>query len=69
MPGGSQEMLVVTRKDREAVKIGDDILVVVWRTDDGRIRVGIDAPRSIPIHRVSRDEARAHTPSASEAAK
>lgn len=55
-------MLVVTRKDREAVKIGDDILVVVWRTNDGRIRVGIDAPRSIKIARLSREQAKPTPP-------
>jgi len=44
-------MLVITRKDRQSIKIGPDILVTVWRTDEGRIRVGIDAPRDLAIHR------------------
>lgn len=44
-------MLVVTRKTGEAIRIGRDILVKVWHTPDGHIRVGIDAPRELPIAR------------------
>lgn len=52
-------MLVVTRKDRESVRIGEDILVTVWRTNDGRIRVGIEAPKNLRVERVGRSAPRA----------
>ena len=44
-------MLVVTRRHGESVLIGDNIEVKVWHSAEGQIRVGIEAPRDVPIAR------------------
>lgn len=44
-------MLVLTRKVGERVRIGADVAVVVLGIEHGQVRVGIDAPRSIPVQR------------------
>ena len=44
-------MLVLTRKLNERIIIGDDITVTVVEIRDGTVRLGIEAPRSIAVHR------------------
>ena len=44
-------MLLLTRKDGESITIGDDITVTVVRSGDGQVRLGIDAPRHVAVHR------------------
>lgn len=44
-------MLVLTRKSGEAVRIGDDIRVVVVEIKDNGVKLGIDAPRDKTVHR------------------
>ncbi len=44
-------MLVLGRKPGEYVVIGDDIIVKVVKSDEGDLRLAIDAPRNIPIVR------------------
>ncbi len=44
-------MLVLGRKKEERIKIGDDITIVVVEVRDGKVRLGIEAPKDIPIHR------------------
>jgi carbon storage regulator len=44
-------MLVVGRKPGEYVMIGKDIMVKVIKSDDGHLRLGIDAPKSTNIIR------------------
>ena len=44
-------MLVLTRKVQERISIGDDIIITVVEIDRGKVRLGIEAPRSIPINR------------------
>ena len=44
-------MLVLTRKKGEAIVIGDNIRIVVCGIEDGKIRLGIEAPREIEILR------------------
>ena len=44
-------MLVLTRKDGEAVAIGDDITVTIVSIQGGQVRVGIDAPHEAEVHR------------------
>ncbi len=44
-------MLVLSRKIGESVVIGNSIRVTVLGFDRGFVKVGIDAPRSIPVHR------------------
>ena len=44
-------MLVLTRKIKEAIHIGDDIEVVVLAIDGDQVKLGIRAPKHIDIHR------------------
>ena len=44
-------MLVLTRKIGERICIGEDVVVTVIYVDNNRVRLGIEAPRSVPIWR------------------
>ena len=44
-------MLILTRKAGETIRIGDSITVTVVQLNDGQIKLGIDAPRSVAVHR------------------
>lgn len=44
-------MLVLTRKVNEGIHIGDDVFVRVVEIGRGAVRLGIDAPGHVPIHR------------------
>jgi carbon storage regulator len=44
-------MLVLTRRLGESIRIGDDISIRVLDIQRGQVRVAIDAPREIPVHR------------------
>lgn len=44
-------MLVLTRKLMEKLFIGDDICVTVVRLEGGQVRLGIEAPRDVPVVR------------------
>jgi len=44
-------MLVLTRNTGESIRIGDDVTVRVLDAKNGRVRLGIEAPKSCPVHR------------------
>lgn len=44
-------MLVLTRKTGEAIHIGSGIEVVVLSVAKGRVKLGLSAPRDVPVHR------------------
>ncbi len=44
-------MLVLTRRPGESIRIGDEISVLVLEIQRGQVKVAIDAPREIPVHR------------------
>lgn len=44
-------MLVLTRKHQEKIRIGDDIVITVLRTKGKAVRLGIEAPNSVPVIR------------------
>jgi carbon storage regulator len=44
-------MLVLTRKSNQSIMIGDDIEISVLAVMGEKVRIGIEAPRSIPVFR------------------
>lgn len=44
-------MLVLTRKDDESIMIGKNIRIKVIKSDSGKVKLGIDAPKDIEINR------------------
>jgi carbon storage regulator len=44
-------MLVLSRKLGEKIQIGEDICITVVDIDRGKIRLGIEAPREVPVFR------------------
>lgn len=44
-------MLVVSRRAGESVVIGDNVIVSVLEVRGDVVRIGIDAPRSVAVHR------------------
>ncbi|MBV8299524.1 MAG: carbon storage regulator CsrA [Candidatus Eremiobacteraeota bacterium] len=44
-------MLVLSRKLNQAIMIGDDVRIVVVAVDRDTVKLGIEAPRTIPVHR------------------
>ena len=44
-------MLVLTRKPGEGIIIGDDIHITIVELKGGGVRIGIDAPRDMKVHR------------------
>ena len=44
-------MLVLTRKPRQQIMIGDDIVINIVEVQGDNVRIAIDAPRSIKIYR------------------
>ncbi|MFS0766470.1 carbon storage regulator CsrA [Peribacillus phoenicis] len=44
-------MLVLTRKQNEAIMIGDDIEITILSVEGEQIKLGINAPKNVDIHR------------------
>ena len=44
-------MLILTRRVGESLMIGDDIKLTVLEITGAQVRLGIDAPTSVPVHR------------------
>lgn len=44
-------MLTLTRKAGEMIKVGDDIEIVVKEIRRNQVRIGVVAPKNIPVHR------------------
>ncbi len=44
-------VLILTRKINQSIMIGDDIEITVLSNDGVKVRLGIQAPAGIPVHR------------------
>ncbi|NMB41464.1 MAG: carbon storage regulator CsrA [Firmicutes bacterium] len=63
-------MLVLTRRRGESIVLGDDIEISVLEVNGDAVRIGIEAPREVPIYRREIYEAiRAENISAARAAE
>jgi carbon storage regulator len=43
-------MLILGRNVGESIMIGDDVQVTITRIDNGNVKLGVTAPRDIPVH-------------------
>jgi carbon storage regulator len=44
-------VLVLSRKLNQSIMVGDDVRIVVVSVDRDTVKLGIEAPREIPVHR------------------
>jgi carbon storage regulator len=49
--GEAPDVLVLTRKGNQSIMIGDEIEISVLAIMGEKVRIGIDAPRSVPVFR------------------
>jgi|TARA_B110000467_G_scaffold104478_1_gene94866 carbon storage regulator len=45
-------MLVLSRNTNESIIIGNDVTITIVAIQGDKVRLGIDAPREIPVHRL-----------------
>ncbi|WP_273827073.1 carbon storage regulator CsrA [Providencia rettgeri] len=43
--------LILTRREGEALNIGDDIKITVFGIKGNQVRIGIEAPKHVSVHR------------------
>ena len=44
-------MLVLTRKKNESIVIGNDVIVTICEVNAGKVRIGVEAPQQVKVHR------------------
>jgi carbon storage regulator len=44
-------MLILTRRVNEKLMVGDDVTVTVLSISGNQVRIGVAAPRHVPVHR------------------
>lgn len=44
-------MLVLSRKRDESIMIGDDVEIIIVDVRGDKVRLGITAPKNVPVHR------------------
>ena len=44
-------MLVLTRRNGQSLRVGDDIVITILEATRDQVRIGIRAPRSVGVHR------------------
>jgi len=68
-------MLVLSRKKNESIVINNDITIVVVEIRGDKVRLGVEAPKEIPVHRrevydaIKRGESNRRDDSPKDAAK
>jgi len=45
-------MLILSRKEQERIRIGNDIIITVIEIVKGKVRIGLDAPSNMRIERI-----------------
>ena len=55
-------MLVLSRKKNEKIVIGDNIEITICRVENGRVQLGLRAPRDLNIRRAELRELPAESP-------
>lgn len=48
---GSRIMLVLSRKASEEILIGDNVRIIILGILGDKVRLGVEAPREVPVHR------------------
>lgn len=48
---GKKIMLILTRRVGESLIIGDDVVVNVLGVKGNQVRIGVDAPKDVSVHR------------------
>ncbi len=51
LKGIKMGMLVLSRKKDESIVIGDDVEITIVDVRGDKVRLGINAPREVPVHR------------------
>jgi carbon storage regulator len=64
--GEKARVLVLTRKSNQSIMIGDDIEISVLAIMGEKVRIGIEAPRSVPVFRRSAGAAEVREPLAGQ---
>ena len=60
-------MLIVSRRIGERIMIGDDVTVTVLGVKGNQVRIGVEAPKDVAVHReevyerIRQEQARDHT--------
>ena len=44
-------MLILKQNQFELIYIGDNVKIIVLELQDGQVKLGIEAPKEIPVHR------------------
>jgi carbon storage regulator len=44
-------MLILTRRVGESLVVGDDVILTVLGVKGNQVRIGVNAPKEIPVHR------------------
>jgi carbon storage regulator len=44
-------VLILTRRTDESIRIGSDIIMTVLGVNGSQVRIGIAAPKDVPVHR------------------
>ena len=44
-------MLILTRRVGESIIIGDDVFITVLGVKGNQVKIGINAPKNVPVHR------------------
>lgn len=48
---GEGEMLILTRKSGEGIRIGDSVTIRIIEIRGNQVRLGVEAPKNISVHR------------------